>query len=74
MAREPTEDAVPGLDMGRFSALLKAETERFHRNRPKSAALLDRARKFIPMVCRWLGWSGFMTICHPSSPVVWGLD
>lgn len=48
MAGSPTVDAIPGLDMARFSALLAAETDAFHRNRPKSAALLDRGRKLMP--------------------------
>ena len=48
MTHEPTTDAISGLDMGRFSALIKAETDQFHRNRPKSAALLVRGRKVMP--------------------------
>jgi glutamate-1-semialdehyde 2,1-aminomutase len=48
MTHEPTTEAISGLDMGRFSALLEAETDQFHRNRPKSAALLERARKVMP--------------------------
>ena len=48
MTHEPTKEAISGLDMGRFSALIKAETDQFHRNRPKSAALLERARKVMP--------------------------
>lgn len=48
MTAKPTSDSVPGLNMARFSALLKAETDQFHRNRPKSAALLERGRKVMP--------------------------
>ena len=48
MTHEPTKKAISGLAMGRFSALIKAETDQFHRNRPKSAALLERARKVMP--------------------------
>lgn len=48
MAQGPTIDAISGLDMARLSALIKAETDQFHRNRPKSAALLERARKVMP--------------------------
>ena len=48
MAHEPTSDAVPGLDMAKFSDLIQAETDEFHRKRPKSAALLERARKVMP--------------------------
>lgn len=48
MTHGPTTGAISGLDMGRFSALIKAETDQFHRNRPKSTALLERARKVMP--------------------------
>lgn len=48
MSASPTTDVVPGLNMARLSALLAAETDAFHRNRPKSAALLERGRKVMP--------------------------
>ncbi len=48
MSASPTIDAIPGLNMARLSALLAAETDAFHRNRPKSAALLERGRKVMP--------------------------
>lgn len=48
MSASRTTDAIPGLNMARFSALLAAETDVFHRNRPKSAALLERGRKVMP--------------------------
>lgn len=60
---------ISGIDMARLAALAGAETARFHRDRPKSAAHLARAGRVMPdgVPMPWMVW-----LYDHAPPVVTG--